>query len=186
MALVQTIVDQCISYDKDPWKGPVGNDGKVSHNPSANAAGASVSASSNPYDALANLLFNKHINHWRYNCKNSSEKCLICHKISRDKPHNAKKCPILKNIGLKLVKRSLAETDTSTRALNDGPPPAPPPAPVTAPPPSENSGSGTAPESFTVATDPYSYHSGDNFDYKGKLKSKVYDLGSKPSLATYL
>ncbi len=58
-ASLQTIFDQCISYNKDPWKGPVGKDGKVSCNPSANAAGTLGSASSNPYDELANLLFNK-------------------------------------------------------------------------------------------------------------------------------
>ncbi len=73
-ALLKTIVDQCISYDKDPWKGPIGKDGKVFRNPSVNTAGVSVCASSNPYNALANLLFNKHLNHWHYNCKDSSEK----------------------------------------------------------------------------------------------------------------
>jgi hypothetical protein len=68
MASLETIVNQCISYDKDLWKGPVGKDGKVSRTPLANAPGALGSASSNPYDALANLLFNKHLNHWCHNC----------------------------------------------------------------------------------------------------------------------
>jgi hypothetical protein len=44
-ASLQTIVDQCTSYNKDLWKGHVSKDGKVSCNPSANAAGASVSSS---------------------------------------------------------------------------------------------------------------------------------------------
>ena len=40
-ASLQTVVEQCTNYDKDPWKGPVGKDGKVPKSgPSANAAGA--------------------------------------------------------------------------------------------------------------------------------------------------
>ncbi len=47
-ALMETIVDQCISNDKDHWKEPNGKDDKVSCNPSVNAAGAPVSVSSIP------------------------------------------------------------------------------------------------------------------------------------------
>jgi hypothetical protein len=36
-ALLQMIMDQCTSYDKDPWKGPVGKGGKPSHRPLATA-----------------------------------------------------------------------------------------------------------------------------------------------------
>ncbi len=140
----------------------------------------------NPYNAVANLMFNKHLNHWHYNCKDSNDKCLICHNTSRDKPHDAKNCLILKKFGLKLVKCSLADTDTASKVCNDGPLPAPLPAPVTALPLFENCGSGTAPGAFTVTTDPNSYNLGDDFDYEGKLEGKVYNPSSKHSQATYL
>ncbi len=71
---------------------------------------------------------------WCYNCKDGSEKCLTCHNTSQDKPHNAKDCPSLKKIGLKLVKHSLADTDAASCISNDGPPPTQLPTPVLAPP----------------------------------------------------
>jgi hypothetical protein len=152
MALLQTIMNQCISYEKDPWKGPIGKDGKVSRNPLVNAAHVSSSASSNPYEALANLLFRKHLNHWRYNCKVNSEKCLVCHNTSQDKPHNAKDCPISKKIGLELVKCSLADTNAMSQVGNDAPLPAQPSAPAPALLPLDNGGLGPAPGTFTVVT----------------------------------
>ena len=27
-ATLQSVVEQCMAYDKDPWKGPIGKDGK--------------------------------------------------------------------------------------------------------------------------------------------------------------
>jgi hypothetical protein len=39
-ASLQTVVDKCMSYDKDPWKGPVGHDGKPVRTPSLNATNA--------------------------------------------------------------------------------------------------------------------------------------------------
>jgi hypothetical protein len=32
-ATLQSVVEQCMSYDKDPWKGPVGKDGKPARTP---------------------------------------------------------------------------------------------------------------------------------------------------------
>ncbi len=75
-ALLQTVIDQCIFHDKDPWKGPVGKDGKPSCGPPANAAGASASCSENNvhlFESMGTLSFNKHLNHWRYNCKDGSK-----------------------------------------------------------------------------------------------------------------
>ncbi len=37
-ASLQTVVEQCVSYDKNPWKGPVSRDRKPVRNPSANTA----------------------------------------------------------------------------------------------------------------------------------------------------
>ncbi len=56
-ASLQTIVKQCTNYDKDPWKGPVGWDGKPARTSSANAARAD---SDNPYNALAAKSFKYH------------------------------------------------------------------------------------------------------------------------------
>jgi hypothetical protein len=67
-ALLQTVINQCTSYDKNPWKVPVGKDGKPSCGPSANAAGASASPSSDnihPFESMGTLSFNEHLNHWR-------------------------------------------------------------------------------------------------------------------------
>ncbi len=66
-ASLQTIVDQCTSFDKDLWKGPVGKDGKPPHSPLSPAAGASVPLGGNGnhlFKAMATLNFNKHFNHW--------------------------------------------------------------------------------------------------------------------------
>ncbi len=46
-ASLQTVVEQCTNYDKDPLKGPVGKDGKHAQTPFANTARAD---SDNPYD----------------------------------------------------------------------------------------------------------------------------------------
>ena len=50
-ATLQTVVDQCVAYGKDPWKGPVDNTGEPVCTPSANAAGTSGNKA-NPYDAM--------------------------------------------------------------------------------------------------------------------------------------
>ncbi len=188
-ALLQTIVDQCTSYETDRRKGPVGKDGKPC-SPLAPAAGASVPLGrdgTNPFEAMATLNFNKHFNHWQYNCKDGSEKCLICYNTLRDKAHASKDCPILKQIDYKLVKHS-SNTNVACHVGSDGKttPAVQPPAPTPAPTPSEGSSLGSAPWAFTVVTELESYDSWDNFDYKGKYEGKVYDASTKPNLATYL
>jgi hypothetical protein len=90
-ASLQTVVNQCTSYDKDPWKGPVGKHGKPSCSPPANAAGAPASPSGNnvhPFEFMGTLSFNKHLRNWRYKCKDDSEKCLICYNSSCNKAHS--------------------------------------------------------------------------------------------------
>jgi hypothetical protein len=65
---LQTTVDQCTSYDKDPWKEPVSNNGKPSCSPLTTMAEASVSLDgdgSHPFKAMTTLNFNKHFNHWQ-------------------------------------------------------------------------------------------------------------------------
>ncbi len=52
-ATLQTVVDQCVSYDKDPWKGPVGRNGKPVCTLLVKAAGSYVDPdTTNPHGAL--------------------------------------------------------------------------------------------------------------------------------------
>jgi hypothetical protein len=51
-ASLQTVGDQCVNFDKDPFLGLVGKDGKVVRNASANAAGATPVDGKNAYKAL--------------------------------------------------------------------------------------------------------------------------------------
>jgi hypothetical protein len=113
MAALQSVVDQCIAYDRDPWKGPVGWNGKPSSSPLANAAGTSSKNGSDPYDAMHSVSFNKHLTQWRFTCKDRSEKCLVCHNTSKDKAHNTKDCLILKKLELKILKRTPADSDAT-------------------------------------------------------------------------
>jgi hypothetical protein len=59
-ASLQTMVNQCVNYNKDPFLGPVGKDGKVARTPLANAAGAALGEGENAYKALAAKSFNYH------------------------------------------------------------------------------------------------------------------------------
>ncbi len=104
---LQSAANQCTAYNKDPWKGPIGKDGKPARTPLANAAGASGD-SSNPYDVLPTCLFNLHMSRWCYGCKDGSEKCMVRYNISNMPTHHSKDCPILKKIELKLVKQTPA------------------------------------------------------------------------------
>ncbi len=181
-ATLQLVVEQCLAYDKDLWKGPVGKDGKPVRIPSAYAAGTS-SNSFNLYESLSTCLFGNHMSCWQTNCKDGSNRCMICHNTSNKPAHHSKDCPILKKIGLKLVKRTPANGgNAASRVGHEAPPPAPPTAPPTAPnPPAKNGGSTETPGAFTATTEPDSYESGGNFDYEGKYEGKVYSSGNSKS-----
>jgi hypothetical protein len=116
---------------------------------------------------MAALNFNKHLNHWHYNCKNGSKTCLICYNTSCNKAYNSKVCPILKRIGYKLVKSSL-ETEAASHVGNNSTPATKTPAAAPLPTSLESVGSGSAPKAFTVAMYPDSYNLGDDFIYEGK------------------
>ncbi len=137
---------------------------------------------------MGTLSFNKHLNHWRYNCKDDSKKCLICYNTSRDKAHSSKDCPILKRIGYKLVKikHSALDTNAAFCVGNDSTPSASTPAPAPVTSPSDSGGSNLALGAFTVATVADSYNSGSDFEYEGKHKGKLYVPSSKPNLARSL
>jgi hypothetical protein len=59
-ASLQTMVKQCVNYNKDLFLGPVGKDSKVSQTQLANAAGAALGEGENAYEALAAKSFNYH------------------------------------------------------------------------------------------------------------------------------
>ena len=185
-ATLQSVVDQCAAYDKDPWKGPVGKEGKQHRNPSASVAG-STNDRSNPYDALTKCSFGSHISKWRNACKDTSDFCMICHNTSNKGGHHSKDCPILKQIGLKLVKRPPADGNDPASRVGESPAPAPSPVPnPPAPAPASDGGSTTTPGAFTAATEQESYDSGEEFDYEGKYEGSVYsNVNSKPNVSDY-
>ncbi len=86
-ASLQTVVEQCTNYDKDPWKGPVGKDGKPPPcgNHSANAAtGAANDAHTDAYESLAAKGFNYHFGRWKRALKEQKGKCMVCLDTARN------------------------------------------------------------------------------------------------------
>jgi hypothetical protein len=133
---------------------------------------------------MSACLFGTHISRWRIGCKDGCEKCLVCHNTSNKPAHHTKDCPILKQIGLKLVKRTPANGSDAASCVGENPAPAPAPAPP-APAPSANGGSAATPGAFTAATEVASYNSGQEFDYKGKNEGLVYSGKSRSNVSVY-
>ncbi len=186
-ATLQSVVEQCMSYDKDPWKGPVGKDGKPARTPSANAAGASGNKS-NPYEVMASCSFGNHMSRWQAGCKDCSERCMICHNTLKKPAHHSKDCPILKQIRLKLVKRTPGNGgDAASRVGHEAPATAPEPTPPAAPVPAtvKNGGSTGTIGAFMVATKAKSYDLGDEFDYEGKYEGLVFSGKTKSNASLY-
>jgi hypothetical protein len=163
-ASLQTVVEQCTNYDKDPWKGPVGRDGKVPKGTSsANVAGAD---SGDPYEVLAGKTFNHHFGRWKRALRVENGKrglCMICHGTARNPDHPTCDCPILKNLGYKIEKRSGSERDAASRVATDATTKSSP-APAPSPNDASQPGSESAPGAFTASTEHLSYDSGDEFD----------------------
>jgi hypothetical protein len=166
--------------DKDPWKGPVGKNGKLPPRgtPSANAAG---SDSESPYNALSSKSFNYHFGCWKKALKDQKGKCMVCFDSTRNK-HNTCDCPILKNLGFKTEKRTPSDTphEAASRVATETPPshgstPSPAPALALAPPADSHQGSAVVPGAFSAATETM-YDSGVEFDYKGKSEGVMYTV----------
>ena len=102
-ASLQTVVEQCTNYEKDPWKGPVGPNGKVPKGTSsANVAGAD---SGDPYEVLTGKSFNHHFGCWKRALrvdKGTKGPCMICHGTAINPEHPTCNWPILKNLGYKI------------------------------------------------------------------------------------
>jgi hypothetical protein len=187
-ASLQTVVEQCTNYDKDPWKGPVGKDGKVPRpTPSANAAG---SKGEGPCDVLSAKSFNYHFGQWKKALKEQTGKSMVCFDTARNE-HNTCDCHVLKNLGFKIDKRTPSDNpqDAASRVATEIPPSpapsAPAPAPSSAPPQASGDlqpGSMVAPGAFSAAT---KYDFGDKFDYEGKSDGAMYVNKSNQSSIAY-
>ena len=156
---LQTVVKQCTNYDKDPWKGPVGQDGRAPKGiPLANTAGANPG---DPYEVLVERSFNHHFGRWKQALHAEKPPCMICFGTARNPEHHTCDCPILKNLGYKLKKHlgsnssarkaaSRVGTDAGSATAGSAPAPAPAPSPELQP------GSALTPGAFSAATKPES------------------------------
>jgi hypothetical protein len=116
---------------------------------------------------------------------------MICHGTARNPEHLTCDCPILKNLGYKIEKRSGSDTparDAASRVATDAGSAtaglatagsAPAPAPTESQP-----GSASAPGAFSASTEYEPYDSGDEFDYEGKAGGPMYDTGGKPNASS--
>jgi hypothetical protein len=106
-ASLQTVVDQCMSYDdKDPWKGLVGCDSESVRTPLANVTNADPDNSL--YVVMAAKPFNFHMSCWQKVVLHNRGKCLFCFNTSaHNTNHKTLDCPIMKKVGLKFKTRSL-------------------------------------------------------------------------------
>jgi hypothetical protein len=123
-ASLQTVVDQCINFDKDLFLGPVGKGGKVVRNASANAAGATPGDGKNAYKALAAKLFNYHFGRWKKAIGENKGKCMFCHDTARNSDHKSRDCLILKKLGFELEKRTGSDNAGGNAASRVTAPPA--------------------------------------------------------------
>jgi len=158
-ASLQTVVEQCTNYDKDPWKGPVGKDGRIPKGgPSANTAGADAG---DPYEVLGAKSFNHHCNRWKKALRSEKGPCMVCFGTARNPDHPTCDCPIWQNLGFKLEKRSGSDSaarDAASRVATDtgalaGPAPAPAPA---APVDTQPGSASSPPGAFSVSSEPAS------------------------------
>ncbi len=186
-ATLQTVVEHCTAFDKDPWTGPVGRDGRPVQAPSASTARVGTSEPSAAYDAMEQVSFNYHLSRWRKSLLESSDKCVICHNLARGNKHSISKCPVLKKLGMRLEKRSAADQgpDSAARVASDSScNPAATPSPASAPVP--NSGSLSLAGTRTACTEAESYDSSEEFDYEGKYVGLFYAGATKSSSSSSL
>ncbi len=111
---------------------------------------------------------------------------MVCHNTSNKPAHHTKDCPILKQLGFKMVKCTTANDGDAASRVGESPAPPPAPAaPAPAPAVSVDGGSAGTPGAFTAATEADSYDSGKEFDYKGKYEGSVYNGKPKSNVSVY-
>jgi hypothetical protein len=115
---------------------------------------------------------------------------MVCFGSARNPNHVTCDCPILKNLGFKLEKRSGSDTsarDVASRVATDaslaqaGPTT---PAPAPAPPADTQPNTALVPGAFRASTKQESYDYGDEFDFKGKADNAWYNTGGKPNASS--
>jgi hypothetical protein len=174
-ASLQTVMDQCVNFDKDPFLGPVGNNGKVVQNPLANDAGAAPRDGKNVYEALVAKSFNYHLGRWKKVLLENKGKCVFCHDFARNANHKSRDCPILKKLGLKMIKwtdsdKADAASWVTAPPTGDTTKPAQTPAPAS----HATSSLGSLPGGFSAAAEPVLYNSGEDYDNEGKSSGSMY------------
>jgi hypothetical protein len=161
-ATLQSVVEHCTAFDKNPWTGPVGHNGCPVCSPLVNTAGASQGEPSATYNTMEYIPFNYHLSRWHKSPSDLANKCLICHNSARSNKHTAAKCPIVKNLGMKLKKCSATNNSNKSSArVASNAPTASTPAP--APSPLLDGGSTTIPGACTASIEVDTYESGNDF-----------------------
>ena len=142
--------------------------------PSANAFGL---VPENAYEALAGKSFNYHFGRRKKALKDQKGKCMFCFGAARNPDHNLCDCPILKNLGLRIKKRSTADNldreAASCLAAAASPASGATPPLTNHPPPDNPAGVASVQGTFGAST------SGDEFNYEGKVDGAMYGRGGK-------
>ena len=172
-ASLQTVVDQCVSYDKDAWKGPVSRDGKPARTTLANATNSDPDNSL--YAGMAAKPFNFHMSRWQKAVLHNKGECLFCFNTSAQKTgHKLRDCPIMKKVGLKFESPSSdASRETASGVTTEGTTPTPT-TPSVSTTNSNPAGSATVPGAFSASTKMKTYDSVNGFDYEGKCEGTMY------------
>jgi hypothetical protein len=183
---LQTVVEHCMSYNKDPWTGPVRHDdGCPACAPSANTASANPSNAPAAYGAMEQVSFNYHLSRWRNSLLDLADKCVICHNLAQEKKHTMANAPFSRNLVLKLKRGRLRTTATNPmHVLHPRVLPLPhclPPPPLPRSPTLGGGGSINYLGACTASTEAETYNSGDEFGYEGKYEGAFYASSVKPS-----
>jgi hypothetical protein len=187
-ATLQTVVKQCVNFDKDPWSGPVGKDGKAPSSTSANAAGTTTAGEGDKaYNALTSKLFNYHFGCWKKAIGENKGKCMFCHNTACNTNHKTKDCPILKKLGMKLEKHMDVNNRPIASCIASAmPAPAPTPASIAPMAPDTTVGSSSVPGGFSAAAKGDAFDSGNQYEYEEKSSGAVYSLTTNRNTASNL
>jgi hypothetical protein len=112
---------------------------------------------------------------------------MFCHNTACSSDHKTCDCPILKKLGMKLVKRTEVDNcDAVSHIASDAPTPAPVPAPSSNPPSASDqmAGSGSLPGGFLASAEVGACNSEEEYEYKGKLSGAKYLGRSKRNNAS--
>jgi hypothetical protein len=187
-ATLQTVVEQCVNFDKDPWSDPVGKDGRAPRRMLANAAGTTTaSKGENAYAALAGKSFNYHFRSWKKAIGENKGKCMFCHDTARNNDHKTKDCPILKKLGMKLEKCTDVDNCPTASCVASAMP-ALTPAPASIAPPATDTtvGFSSVPGGFLAAAKGDAFDSGNEYEYEGKSSGAMYSRTTNLNTASYL